>query len=421
MIAHILKSAGFLTGVTTTEEVMVDGKIIERGDCAGAGSARQVLAVPTLEAAVLETARGGIIKYGLGFDRCIVAVVTNVDADHLGQYGVDTLEDLARVKLTVPLYADSAVLNADNSYCLAMRRSLEGKNIVLFSASADNSAIQEHVVSGGTAYVLSTTGNEDSIVRLEAERSTVLLPVTDLPITFNGSARYNIENAMAAMAAVHCLGIDDRTVYAGARSFHSDHISNPGRLNHIQGFDFDLIFDYAHNKHGFAAVAGFVSRRNRTGRNICVVAMDGNRITDEVACDAMTALAGHFDHYVTCNDDPPKYRRSGFPGILGKGLVAAGVGENMITVLENVDEAIETALAMARPGDLVMVLGGIEPGNLISRRDRDLRHAQSKCRWAILRMCRRICRRYWTACRRSRSSSSRNTISGVPSLDVMDY
>lgn len=376
LIAHMLTSAGLVTGVTTTDDTVVGGKVIQRGDCAGAGFARRVLSVPTVEAAVLETARGGLIKFGLGFDRCAVAVVTNIAADHLGELGVETLEDLARVKLTVPLSAERVVLNADNSQCLAMRSALAGKTIVLFSASPDNPAVQEHLRGGGTAYVLGAARPGQSILRLEGEGSTALIAVADIPITFNGSARHNAENALAAFAAVHCLGIPDTTASEAAREFRPDPESNLGRLNSLPGFPFEVIVDYAHNRHGFAAIAAFASHRPCRGRRLCVVTMNASRMTGETACDAMTALAGHFDHYVACNHDSPKKRRDGFSHILQKGLSAAGVAEHAISVCEGEDEAIDKALALARPGDLVMILIGYEPQRVVDTlRDRASRFA----------------------------------------------
>lgn len=365
MIAHILMKAGLLTGVTTTDEAAVGGRIIERGDCAGAGPARRVLSVPLLEAAVLETARGGIIKYGLGFDLCSVAVVTNVEADHLGEHGVQTIEDLARVKLTVPKTAARVVLNAGNRHCLDMRRELTGKEIVLFSAHAGNPAVREHLSAGGTAYVLGEGGRGEAILRLRGEERTVLIHTAEIPVTFGGSARHNVENALAALAAVHCLDIDDRTACAAAGSFLAGAEFNLGRLNPVPGFPFEVFVDYAHNKHGFEAIAAFTDRRKADGRKLCVVTMNATRITDHDACDAMTALAGHFDHYVTCNHDSPKKRREGFSRILAHGLSTAGVGAETITVCEGEDEAIGMALSRAAPGDMVMLLIGYEPHRIL--------------------------------------------------------
>lgn len=376
MIAHVLQSTGLVTGVTTTDDTVVDGRVIERDDCAGAGHARRVLSVPSLEAAVLETARGGLIKYGLGFDRCTVAVVTNIEADHLGELGVETIEDLARVKLIVPMNAEQVVLNADNGHCLAMRSALAGKTIVLFSTDGDNPAVQEHLRGGGTAYVRGTSHLGDSILRLEGGDATALVAVADIPITFGGHARHNVENALAALSAVHCLGISDTAAIEAARGFHPDPQSNLGRLNPLPGFPFDVLIDYAHNKHGFVAIADFVSRRPCTGRKLCVVTMNASRISEDTAFDAMTALAGRFDHFVTCNHDAAKKRREGFSQLLRRGLCVAGVADHSISACDGEDEAIDKVLALARPGDLVMILIGYEPHRLVEvLRDRSTRSA----------------------------------------------
>jgi cyanophycin synthetase len=365
MIAHMLMKAGLVTGVTTTDEAAVSGRIIQRGDCAGAGPARRVLSVPLTEAAVLETARGGVIKYGLGFDRCSVAVVTNIEADHLGELGVQTIEDLARVKLTVPMSAGRVVLNAGNHHCLDMRRELQGKEIVLFSTVAGNHAVREHLAGGGTAYVLRESGQGEVILRLRGEEEAVLLPSADIPVTFGGSAKHNVENALAAFAAVYCLGIDDTTACEAARSFLADAESNRGRLNPFPGFPFEVFVDYAHNKHAFEAIGGFVDRRMISGRKLCVVTMNASRISSDNACDAMTALAGHFDHYVTCNHDSPKKRREGFSQVLANGLSVAGVHAESITICGGEDEAIDIALSLASPGDMIMLLIGYEPHRIL--------------------------------------------------------
>lgn len=367
MVAHALRRAGFFTGLTTTDDMVVDGRIIKRGDCAGAAHARHVLAIKAVEAAVLETARGGLIKYGLGFDRCSVAVVTNIAADHLGEDGVETLEDLARVKLVVPLSAEQVVLNADNAHCLAMRAALAGRRIVLFSTDPANPAVKQHVDGGGTAFVLSAAGQTETILRLAGDGATSLMPVEEIPITFHGSARHNVENALAALAALHCLGIPDGQSCESARQFRPDPACNSGRLNLLPGFPFEVFVDYAHNRHGFEAIASFASRRHCAGRKLCVVTMNASRISGATAHDAMTALAGHFDHYVTCNHDAPLKRREGFAALLQQGLRAAAVPEGAVSVCDGEDEAIDLALALARPGDLVMLLIGYEPQRIIER------------------------------------------------------
>ena len=364
MIAHVLRSVGLVTGVTTTDEAVVDGKVIQRGDCAGPGFARRVLSVPTVEAAVLETARGGLIKYGLGFDRCSVAVVTNIEADHLGELGIETLEDLARVKLTIPLSAERVVLNADNPLCMEMVQHLPDKPVILFSLDANNSEIKKHLANGGTAYAITQVDEEPVIVRLKGHGSKLILPVADVPITMKGSASHNTANVLAALAALHELGIEDQQSANGVLGFQSDPAHNSGRLNSVSGFPFEIIVDYAHNKPAFQAIVEFVRRRGAGRRKLCVVTMNGARVSDDSAFDAMTALAGEFDHFVTCNFDNPKYGRDAFPQVLQRGLMKAGVREEMISVADGEQAALDQALALARPGDLVLAMIGFEPEEL---------------------------------------------------------
>lgn len=170
-----------------------------------------------------------------------------------------------------------------------------------------------------------------------------------------------------ALAALHCLGMSDELTCRSAKTFRSDPESNPGRLNLLPGFPFDVIVDYAHNKHGFAAMASFASRRVTTGRRLCVMTMNASRMSDGTACDAMTELAGHFDHYVTCNHGSPLKRREGFSRLLQKGLCEAGVPEGAVSVCDGEDDAIREAITRAQPGDLVMILIGYEPQSIIKR------------------------------------------------------
>jgi cyanophycin synthetase len=366
MVAHILKSAGLLTGVVTTEEVMVDGRVVRRGDSAGGAHARRVLTVPTVEAAALEIARGGIIKYGLGYDTCDVAIVLNVDADHLGENGINTLEQLAEVKQVVARSAERAVvLNADNEWCLGMRGAVTARNVILFSMSEANKAVTDHIGGGGTAYVLGGEGEDEAIWRVEREGRSEVVKVADLPITYNGTARHNIQNAMAALAAVEQIGLEITRIRDAAMSFSATPDCNTGRLNRIDGFPFTVILDYAHNKHGFEALAAFASASFAGRRKICVVTMNAGRNTDDTALDAMSVLAGTFDDYVTCSHRAAKKRREGFGEVLRQGLVSSGVHEDRILVRDDEEEAVRAAMDMANPGDLVMILIGYDPSGLI--------------------------------------------------------
>ena len=210
-----------VTARITTGEMAIGDHIIVKDDCAGAGYARRVLAMPQVEAAALEVARGGVIKYGLGFERCDVAVVTNIEADHIGELGVESLDDLAVIKKIVADSADVAlVLNGDDSRCLKMASSDEDRSVVLFSLVSENPAVLLHVAKGGAAFLLKRKGGEQWICRAEGNSLADIIKVNDLPITHKGLARYNIQNAMAAMAAAEQLGLAMSDITAAARDLN---------------------------------------------------------------------------------------------------------------------------------------------------------------------------------------------------------
>ena len=356
LIAHMLRASGLSVGSTTTDEVMIDGRVITEGDSAGPGPARRVLSVPTVDAAVLETARGGIIKYGLGFERCDVAVITNVTMDHIGELGVRTVDELASVKATVARAADRLVINADDPHCLKIRAAMPDKPAILFSMHPDSPAVYRHVEAGGVAYVLSAAESRETILRKEEGRSEALFAVDDIPITFGGAARFNVENAMAALAAMDALGMDVEDACGAAMSFRPDTACNPGRLNPVPGFPFEVLLDHAHNEPGFAAVAEFVSRRPCAGKRHCIVSMNGSRIPDEAGAMAMRPLASCFDVFYTCSSGAPHKRRQDLPAALAEGLSRAGAPAGAVTVCGDQCDAIRLAVKAAGPGDLLVVL-----------------------------------------------------------------
>ncbi len=210
MIAHICRQCGLVTGRATTGELAIDDRIVDKADSAGPRSARHILSQPIVEVAVLETARGAIIKYGLGYERCDVAVVLNIGADHIDELGIRSLDELASVKQLVATSADRAVvLNADDPRCLAMAKACTAEKIVLFSTSPANPAIDDHLARGGIAYNLGLDDEgREVIVRSSPEGREVLVAVASLPITCAGFARHNVQNAVAALAAADQIGLE---------------------------------------------------------------------------------------------------------------------------------------------------------------------------------------------------------------------
>ncbi|MDQ4044077.1 MAG: cyanophycin synthetase, partial [Chloroflexota bacterium] len=233
MIAHIMKTAGYKVGLTTTDGIYIDGTQILSGDMSGPGSARMVLKNPAIDYAVLETARGGILRSGLGYDRCNIAVVTNIASDHLGLKGIHTLEELTRVKAVVPQSAlrdGASVLNADNEWTVQMSRTARGE-IIYFSMDEENPVIQEHIREKGKAVVLRQTRYGEMITVVENRRETSLVLASQIPATFEGRVRVNIANALAAAAAALADDVQLDHIRQALRTFSSSFFQTPGRFN----------------------------------------------------------------------------------------------------------------------------------------------------------------------------------------------
>ncbi|MFP5407295.1 MAG: Mur ligase family protein, partial [Gammaproteobacteria bacterium] len=226
LIDRMFRAAGFTTGVAASTGVYVDGRCIEEGDCTGYWSARKVLGSRKVEAAILETARGGILKRGLGFDRCDVAVVLNVTGDHLGLDGVDTVEEMARVKRVVARASRRAVvLNAEDAHCVAMAaRVRRGVEVVYFSLDQGNAVLQTHLAEGGRAVYLC---QGDAILATGTDRR-VFFRVDDLAVALRGRARHNVANVLAAVAAAVAQGqCPDEAIISGMQGFRCSTAQNP--------------------------------------------------------------------------------------------------------------------------------------------------------------------------------------------------
>jgi cyanophycin synthetase len=352
LIAHTTRLAGLSTGVTTTEGVYIDGERIVKGDCTGYRSARTVLASPDVDFAVLETARGGILKRGLAFDWCDVAVVLNVSADHLGLDGIDTVEDLARVKFVVAERARRAVvLNAEDDHCVAMAAELaHGLEILYFALDADNPVLLRHLERGGRGAYL----EDNTIVLANGARHDALLDVRTMPCTMKGAARYNIANALAAAAALAATGFGNAEIATGLRTFVSDWKHNPLRSNVFDVDGVTVIFDYAHNTAAYAALAE-TARGLTPGRLVGVVAAPGDRRDEDLVAIGETCAAG-FDELVVYETENRGRAGGEVAALLVQGAGLAKFEADHLQVQLNVHEAIRAGLARCEPGD-VLVFG----------------------------------------------------------------
>ena len=374
MIAHIFRGLGRKVGMTSTDGVYIDERLVKRVDASGPKSAQMVLQNPRVDTAVFEVARGGILREGLGYGRNDVGVVLNVTGDHLGLREVNTLEQLAAVKQVVVEAVPKtgwAVLNADDPLVLEMRRHTGGQ-VILFSMHK-NEFVDRWVRRGRKAIVLEQGPLGELMVLKEGRRSSPIAYVHMLPATFEGRARMMVQNAMAAAGAAHAAGAHLHDIRQGLRSFTTSIYQAPGRLN---VFDLDgvrVILDYAHNPAGLEQLGTFVDQlasdsavRERPGEParaanlvVGVIATAGDR-RDEDMRELGRVAAHHFDEVIVREDRNPRGREVGETA----GLIVEGVQEAMrngparagtVEVILDEMEAARTALDRARPGDSVVL------------------------------------------------------------------
>jgi cyanophycin synthetase len=356
MLAHVTKMAGYTPGLTTTDGVYINGQRTVQGDMTGPVSARMVLADPQIDIAVLETARGGLLRAGMGVNEVNVGAVLNVQADHLGLKGIDTLEQLAEVKrVVVEVATDCAVLNADDPLVLKMAGYTEAKNICYVTVNPHHTLVREHIRAGGRACALEEGVNGQMIALYDRGSQIPLLWTHLIPATLEGRAMHNVQNAMFAAAMAFSLGIKLDAIRQGLRTFDSTFFQAPGRMNVFNEHPFKVLFDYGHNAHAVAAMASLAQQLDVAGRRIVVLAGPGDRRDEDLVAIAQ-AVAGRFDHYICRRDDNLRERAPDeVPRIMSRALQAAGVPADSITVIPDEQEAIEAALRMGAPGDLLLV------------------------------------------------------------------
>jgi cyanophycin synthetase len=356
MLAHVTKMAGYTPGLTTTDGVYIDGHRTVQGDMTGPVSARMVLADPQIDLAVLETARGGLLRAGMGVGEVNVGAVLNVQADHLGLKGIDTLEQLAEVKrIVVEVASDCAVLNADDPLVLRMSGHTDAKNICYVTMNPSHALVREHIRAGGRACALEAGVNGQMITLYERGRHLPLVWTHLIPATLEGRATHNVQNAMFAAAIAFSLGIKLDAIRQGLRTFDSTFYQAPGRMNVYDELPFKVLFDYGHNAHAVAVMADLAQRLDCTGRRLVVLAGPGDRRDEDLVAIAQAA-AGRFDHYFCRRDDALRGREPDeVPRLIAAALRERGVPEAAISVIPDEQEAIDAALRMGQPGDLLLV------------------------------------------------------------------
>lgn len=299
LLAHITKYAGYKTGYTTTDGIYIHDQMIEKGDCTGPESTKTVLKDPGVNMAVFECARGGILRAGLGFDHCDVAIVTNVAEDHLGLQGINCLEELARVKSVLPesVHPEGyAILNADDRLVRNMRGNLTC-NVAYFTMYPKNAWVQEHVKNGGLAAIY-----ENGYITIrQAQMVYTLAKAADIPITFSGAADFNIQNLLPAALAAFIQKIHPARIAEALKEFIPCPETIPGRMNVFDFNSFKIIVDYAHNPHGVKAIASFI-RSMPASVKVGVITGVGDRRDEDIRSLGKEA-AGIFDELIIRHDD----------------------------------------------------------------------------------------------------------------------
>lgn len=352
LIGHILSLAGYNVGMTTTGGIYINGRCIYKGDTTGPKSALAVLTNKSVDAAVLETARGGMLRGGLAYDLADVGVITNITEDHLGIGGIDTLEDLAKVKALVGEAVKDdgyVVINADDKMSLSVINRFKS-NLIFFSNNKNNEFMKLNIKNGG--YGVYT--EKGSIIVQKGSNTEKITEVKSIGITMDGILKYNIENAMAACAAAIALGIDRNIIKKGLESFYGSYEQNPGRFNIYQVNGVTAILDYGHNIEAYKGVLEGLKQMKHNNL-IGVIGVPGDRLDRDII-EVGKCSGKYFDYIFIKEDEDRRGRNIGeVAGLLEKGTLISKFSSKKIKKILVEKEAFKEALEFAGPGDIVIV------------------------------------------------------------------
>jgi cyanophycin synthetase len=354
LTAHICKTAGRKVGYTTSDGVYIQNQLLMKGDCTGPLSAQFVLRDPTVDFAVLECARGGLLKSGLAFQHCDVAIVTNVTVDHLGLGGITTLEQMARVKAVVPetvFEHGFAILNADDDLVYEMRKGLDC-NVAFFSMDENNQRIRNHCRKGGYAAVY----ENGYITILKGTWKIRVCKVSEIPITYGGKALHNIMNTLPAVLAAYLFkDISTEDIKTALSSFVPSSSQTPGRLNLFEFKHFKFLVDFAHNPAGLELLGDFVSKMEGTPK-VGIISGTGDRRDDDIR-ELGRISAKYFDEIIIRQDKNLRGRTADeIVNLLVEGINENKTKEIPVRIILNEKDAIMHAYNNAKPGSLVTIM-----------------------------------------------------------------
>ena len=352
MVGHILKTHGLNVGMAVTGGIYINDKCILQGDTTGPASARMLLMNKNIDVAVLETARGGIIRSGLAYDLSDIGVLTNISEDHLGLDEVETLEDLLYVKSLVIEAVKTngyAVLNADDPLVVQAAQRTKS-NIIYFSKEEDNLIIHKHLAEGGIAVFL----RNGYITIATGESMIQSIHVTDIPATYKGKLIYNIENALAAVAVGYGMNIPISTIENALTTFKADEIHNPGRFNIFNINNFRVVVDYGHNIASYQRT-GEALKKLGASKLIGIIGVPGDR-QDSFIKKVGTIAGKIFDKIIIKEDKDLRGRIQGeVAKLLLEGVISAGVPKNQIEIIHDEKQALKKAMLEAESEDVIVI------------------------------------------------------------------
>ena len=359
LMAHMVKTMGYKVGYTTTDGVYIQNQMMMRGDCTGPVSAEFVLKDPTVDFAVLECARGGILRSGLGFHNCDIAIVTNVAEDHLGLGDIDTIEQLARVKAVVPesvLPSGYSILNADNKWAAQMAKGLACK-VAYFSMDENNPIIKEHINAGGLAAIY-----ENGYVTISKGTWKIRVEkAINIPLTFGGKASFNIQNILPTLIAGFIRNFKIEDMRIALQTFIPSPAQTPGRMNIFNFKNFQVMVDYAHNAAGFTAIADMLSKIN--AKHVGIIAGVGDR-RDEDTISLGSVAAKMFDEVIIRQDKNLRGKtEQDIIDLMMRGITEVDANKK-VTVIKKETEAIEFAIKNAARGSFITICSDVVPDAL---------------------------------------------------------
>lgn len=349
LISYLAGYAGFTPGYTTTEGIYINGQVVMRGDCSGPKSAELVLSDPSVDFAVLECARGGILRSGLAFDESNISIVTNISEDHLGLGDINTMDEYARVKEVVPKSTRKdgyTILNADDDRVYAMKDKVSC-SVVLFSMDPENPRILDHSREGG----MTITIEDGQYIMYTQGQRTSIIAVNDIPLTYEGTADFMVKNILPAIGAAFLSGISVDVIREALANFSSSPTTTPGRMNLFDFGDFKVMLDYAHNAAGFREVEKYMSTVN-SDKKVGIIAATGDRKEEDILTQGEYA-AKIFDEIIIRHDRDSRSRTNDQLTELLKQGIASVKSDIPVTVISDEHEAVGHAISTATPDTFI--------------------------------------------------------------------